>query len=371
MSCPSDRSSVGRLSVDLAAIRANYATIANHVAPAAAGAVVKADAYGLGAHPVAAALAHEGCRDFFVAHLSEARTLIGALPADARVFVLNGLAPGEEAACSALGAIPVLNALPQARAWATLAAVRGTALPAALQIDSGMARLGLSQTEVETVAGDAELLARLDLRLVMSHLASGDEPDDPLNAEQLARFLALASILPPAPRSLANSGGAFLGAEYGLDLVRPGVALHGAAPHVGGQALAPAVRLEARVIQLREVPPGAGVGYGHAYRSREDMRLATVGIGYADGWPRQLSGRDIAAWFEGLRLPMVGRVSMDSIVVDIGALADGALRPGDTVELIGPHQSLDTVAAQAGTVAHDILTGLGQRLDRIYLGEQP
>ncbi|MCE3289086.1 MAG: alr [Caulobacter sp.] len=365
MSCPSTRSSVGRLSIDLAAIRANYRSIAGRAAPAAVGAVVKADAYGLGARKVAPALAREGCRDFFVAHLREAEALVGALPADGRVFVLNGLAPGDEARCAALGAVPVLNALPQVRAWAALG------LPAALQIDSGMARMGLSGEDIETLAQDSDLLGRLDLRLVMSHLASGDEPDSPLNAEQLACFLALASRLPPAPRSLANSGGAFLGRDFSLDLVRPGVALYGAAPHAGGPGLAPAVRLGAGVIQIRDVPAQTGVGYGHAYRSAEAMRLATVGIGYADGWPRQLGGRDVAAWFEGVRLPMVGRVSMDSIVVDIGALPNGALEPGDEVELIGPHQSLDDVAAQAGTVAHDLLTGLGQRLDRFYLGDQP
>lgn len=371
MSCPDERSSVGRLTIDLAAVRANYRVIASRVAPSATGAVIKADAYGLGACIVAPELAREGCRDFFVAHLSEAHGLSDILPTDARIFVLNGLAPGEEACCAASGAIPVLNSLPQLRAWKALAAGGETALPAALQIDSGMSRLGLSEAEVETLINDPRLLAGLELRLVMSHLASGDEPGSPLNTDQLARFLALSSRLPPAPRSLANSGGAFLEPAYSLDLVRPGVALYGAAPHVGGQGLAAAVRLEARVIQLRETPAGAGVGYGHAYRSTQPMRLATVGIGYADGWPRQLSGRDIAAWFAGVRLPMLGRVSMDSIVVDIGALADGALKPGDPVELIGPHQSLDTVAAEAGTVAHDILTGLGRRLDRIYLGDQP
>lgn len=365
-----ERSSVGRLTVDLGAIRANYSVIARRVAPAVTSAVVKADAYGLGAERVSAALAREGCRDFFVAHLREAEPLVGALPSDARVFVLNGLAPGDEARCAALGAIPVLNSLQQARSWAALAVGQGAALPAVIQIDSGMARMGLSDADVETLARDAEVLARLDLRLVMSHLASGDEPDSPLNAEQLARFLALCSQLPPAPRSLANSGGAFLGPDFDLELVRPGVALYGASPHVGGQGLNAAVRLDARVVQVREIPAGTGVGYSHAYTSADAMRLATIGIGYADGWPRRLSGRDVAAWFDGVRLPMLGRVSMDSIIVDIGALPDGALRAGDEVELIGPHQSLDAVAAQADTVAHDILTGLGQRLDRIYLEDQ-
>lgn len=362
--------SVGRLGIDLAAIRANYRTIARQTAPATVSAVIKADAYGLGARRVAPALAREGCRHFFVAHLGEALSVIDVLPADTRLFVLNGLAPGSEAACAAAGVTPVLNSIDQLRRWTFVASERGVPLPAALQLDSGMARMGLSAADVETLAGDAGAFDVIDPRLVMSHLASGDDPTSPLNADQLGRFQTLASRLPPAPRSLANSGGSFLDPAFHMDLVRPGMALYGGRLHEDGPRLAPVVALDASVVQVRDVPTGTGVGYAHAYRSTAAMRLATVGIGYADGWPRQLGGRDVAAFFDGVRLPMLGRVSMDSIVVDIGALPPGALKAGDRVELIGRHQSLDAVAAQAGTVAHDVLAGLGQRLDRVYLGEQ-
>lgn len=368
MSSVGHSSSVGRLSIDLAAIRANYRAISDRVAPAVASAVVKADAYGLGARRVAAALALEGCGDFFVAHLEEAEALIDVVPAEARLYVLNGLAPGAEAACAALGVIPVLNSIEQVGAWASLATELRRPLPAVIQIDTGMARMGLSAADVEALAADAELLARLDLRLVMSHLASGDEPDSDINAEQLTLFLDLCTKLPPAPRSLANSGGAFLGSAFDLELVRPGVALYGGSPHIGGEGLSPVVRLEAAVVQIRHVPANTGIGYSHTYTSSRPMRLATIGIGYADGWPRELSGKG-AAWFEGVRLPMVGRVSMDSIIVDLAALPSGALQPGARVELIGSGQSLDEVATAAGTVAHAILTGLGQRLHRTYSGD--
>lgn len=360
--------STGRLTVDLDAIRANYRAIAARSAPAVTAAVVKADAYGLGATRVAPALAREGCRSFFVAHLVEARPLLAALPADAVIFILNGLAPGEEADAATLGVVPVLNGPEQVRAWADASRALGRRLPAALQIDSGMARLGLTPDEALALAEDAALLEAIDLRLVMTHLARGDEPDESLNDLQLSRFLALCERLPPAPRSIANSGGAFLAPGFRQDLVRPGVSLYGGAPHIGGAGLATVATLDAPVIQIREVPAGTGIGYGHLRTSAAPMRLATIGLGYADGWPRELTGRG-AAWFEGVLLPFVGRVSMDSIILDIGALPAGALKPGDRVEVLGPHRLLDTVAEEAGTISHEILARLGPRLRRVYVGE--
>ncbi len=362
--------STGRLTVDLGAIVANWRTIAARVAPATTGAVVKADAYGLGAARVAPALARAGCRDFFVAHLVEARALAGALPSDTRIFILNGLIPGEEAEAIALGVIPVLNAPEQVRAWAEAAGALGRRLPAALQVDSGMARLGLTADEAGVLADDAALLDRIDLKLVMSHLASADEPYDSLNDAQLARFLALCGRLPPAPRSLANSGGAFLDPGFALDLVRPGVSLYGGAAHAGGNGMATAVTLDAPVVQLRNVPSGTGIGYSHLLKSDAPMRLATVGLGYADGWPRELTGRG-SAWFGGVRLPFAGRVSMDSIILDIGALPVGALKVGDRVEFLGSNRPLDVVAEEARSISHEILARLGPRLTRVYIGDTP
>lgn len=368
MPCTDDRNSAGRLTVDLDALVRNYRAIAARVAPAQTAAVVKADAYGLGASRIAAALAHEGCRRFFVAHLFEAVRLKDRLPADADLLVLNGLTPGSEADAADRGIIPVLNTLSQVRAWAALAAERGHALPAAIQLDSGMSRLGLSPDEVDAVVAEPTLLASIDLRLLMSHLACGDAADGAASDAQLAAFFARADRLPPAPRSLSNSAGSFLDPRFHFDVVRPGLALYGAEPHeIPGLALEPVIGLSARVVQLREIPTGAKVGYGYSYEAAAPMRLATIGIGYADGWPRALSNRG-EAWLGDVRLPIVGRVSMDSTILDVSALPAGALAEGDEVELIGPHQSLDAVAMAADTITHDILTGLGPRLHRSYHG---
>lgn len=358
-----------RLTIDLAALRANYRLIAARAAPARAAAVVKADAYGLGAEQVVAALAAEGCRDFFVAHLAEALALKPSLPAEARVYVLNGLPPGAEALCAGAGVAPVLNSWEQAMAWRALAAARPGPSPAALQVDSGMSRLGLSPQDVARLAQDRAFFEQVEVTLLMSHLACADVPGAPANREQLARFEALAGLLPPIPRSLANSGGCFGAPALRGDVVRPGLALYGAAPIAGEpNPMSPVVRLDARVIQVRTIQPGTGVGYGLTFVAREPRRIATVSLGYADGWPRRLGGRG-AAFFDGVRLPIVGRVSMDSMGLDVTALPEGALAPGAFVELIGRHQSLDDVAADADTVAYEILTGLGRRYARAYVNQ--
>lgn len=358
-----------RLIVDLKALCANYRTIAAQVAPARAAAVVKANAYGLGADRVAPALAAIGCRDFFVAHLCEAVALRPRLPRDARLFILNGVYPGAEQACLEAGAIPVLNSPEQVRAWVALGKVLGRPLEAAVQVDSGMSRLGLSPADLDALLAEIDFAADLGLVLVMSHLACGDEPGSPANADQLARFTALADRLPPAPRSLANSGGCFLSPPaFRQDLVRPGVSLYGVAPHPGHPSpIRPVVRLDARVVQVRAIPAGQGVGYGLTYAPDQPARIATIGVGYADGWPRHLSNVG-AAYFKGVRLPIAGRVSMDSLCLDITALPEGALRAGDVVELIGPHQPLEAVAADAGTIPYEILTSLGHRYAREWIG---
>lgn len=208
----------------------------------------------------------------------------------------------------------------------------------------------------------------VEVVLVMSHLACGDTPGAAANQEQLARFEALADRIGPAlPRSLANSAGVFIAPEFRQDLVRPGLALYGAAPIDGAASpVRPVVRLEARVIQLRSIEAGAGVGYGLTYVAREPRRLASVSVGYADGWPRRLGGR-AAAYFGDVRLPIVGRVSMDSMTLDVSDLPAGALSEGDFVDLIGLNQTLEAVAAGAETIAYEILTGLGKRYSRTYL----
>lgn len=358
----------GVLTVDLDALVSNWRVLSRRVAPGACAAVVKADAYGLGAARVVPTLLRAGCREIFVAHLDEALALVPLMPAEARLFVLNGVTPGAEAEAAAAGVLPVLNSLPQVTAWSGLARRLGRALPAAIQVDSGMARLGLSPRETVALAATPAHLEGVAVAYVMSHLACADEPGHPANRAQLREFESMRRRLPVAPASLANSSGVFLGAAWHFDLARPGAALYGLNPQPGQpNPMAPVVRLAARVIETREVDAGEGVGYGHSWVAPEPMRLATLSIGYADGWLRSLSGR-LAAWTGDRRMPVVGRVSMDSLIVDARSVPESAVQPGALVDLIGRHQDVDAVADAAGTIGYEILTGLGPRLARRYTG---
>ncbi len=352
-----ERMAMTVLTIDLSAIVRNYQRIAALAPTGTVAAVVKADAYGLGAGPVTAALAAAGCAHFFVAHLSEVAAVRAAAPTGTPIYVLNGLVAGGEADCAALGAIPVINSLTQLAAW------RG---PGILQVDSGMQRLGLSPQEVERLVATPALLDGIDLRYVMSHLACADEPTSPANAMQRDRFAAICARLPLAPRSLANSGGAFLGPDYHGDLLRPGIALYGGDPQPG-VAMARVVTLMADIIQTRIVPAGAGIGYGLTAPADTDRVIATIGVGYADGWPRRLGGRG-SAFVDGLRVPIVGRVSMDSMLIDVTAVPERARRAGAPVELLGPNQTIDDVARDAETISYEILTQLGSRYARHYIG---
>ena len=366
---PFDASASAVLTIDLAALRSNYRLIRERVQPAKAAAVVKADGYGLGVIQVAGALLQEGCRDFFVAHLSEARDLRPHLPPATALYVLNGVMPGAEDEAVTLGVIPVLNSVAQADAWASAGTARERRLPAALQLDTGMSRLGLSAGDIERLLQNRKAIDAIDPILLMSHLACADEPDHPANADQLAVFRKFATLLPALRLSLANSGGAFLDAAFHGDMVRPGVALYGVNPAPDAtQRLRPVIRLDARVIQTREIAENIGVGYGLTFVARNRTRLATIGVGYADGWLRCL-GRRGAAYVGGVRVPIAGRVSMDSTILDISALPEDAVQTGDFVELVGPNQSLEDVARDADTIAYEILTSLGQRYARIYVDD--
>ncbi|QPC85927.1 alanine racemase [Mesorhizobium sp. NBSH29] len=355
------------LTIDLGAIRANYrqlARLAGGVQKCAG--VVKADAYGIGAEKVAPALSAEGCSTFFVAHISEGIALRGILGSSAHIYVLNGVPPGGEAEAIAHDLRPVINSLEQLAAWRQAALRVGNVCAAALQVDSGMARLGMAPKEVEHIAADHAALAGISITLIMSHLACADEPGHPANAQQRNNFDILRSKLPQTPISLANSAGIFLGKDYLYDLVRPGIALYGGNPVPGwANPMQPVVGLQARVIQTRPVAARDGIGYGHAFLAHEPLTTATISLGYADGWPRRVGG---SAFYHGTRLPFVGRVSMDSIILDISALPPETLHAGDLVDLIGVDQSVDEIASLAGTISYEILTGLGQRYHRRYLG---
>lgn len=354
------------LTIDTGAIRANYSILCARSAPAQCAAVVKADAYGLGAARIAPVLAAAGCRTFFVATVDEALALRQVLDDERTICVLSGITAGIEDLYLAHRLIPVLNALGDLDAWTAVARRTGAAVPVALHVDTGMSRLGLPEAELAALSDDPSRLDGLDVRLVMSHLACADEPDSPMNSAQLQAFRAARQRLPAAPASFANSAGVFLGRDYHMDLARPGIALYGGAPYPQNpNPMAQVVRLQAKILQVREIDRGRTVGYGATHRADRRERIATIAVGYADGYLRSLSGRGNGT-IDGIRVPLVGRVSMDLVTFDVSGVPEHAARPGATIDLIGPHNPIDVVAADAGTIAYEILTSLGARYHRVY-----
>ncbi|MGH7028857.1 MAG: alanine racemase, partial [Stellaceae bacterium] len=343
----------GVLEIDLAGIVANWRFLSRLVAPAGCAAVVKADAYGLGAAMVAPALAAAGCQRFFVATLDEAVALRVALPGSAEIAVFNGPLPGSAAEFAAQGLVPVLND-PGQIAECEQTAAQCVPLPAMLHVDTGMARLGLSPRELESIAENPPRPGAIRWRAVLSHLACADEPDHSLNQKQRARFVAARRQVDDMPASLAASSGVFLGREFHFDFVRPGAALYGVNPRPGGaNPMRQVVRLGARIVQIREVDAGQPVGYGAAHVMPGAGRLATVAVGYADGWLRSLSHRGSGriCW---VRVPLLGRVSMDLAVFDVSAADPRLAHPGALIELLGEEHGVDAAAADAGTIGYEI-----------------
>jgi len=356
------------LTIDLDAVRANYRRLRETAGQAACAAVMKADAYGLGMEMVAPALAREGCRVFFTAHLEEGIRLRRLLPADATIYVLHGLPPAGSlhTALEFLqhDLIPVLNDPAQVALWRRASRERSQRLPAALQFDTGMSRMGMAPPDVAALLADPAWKDEIDPVLLMSHLACADEPLHAMNDLQRERFATLRAHFPGVPGSLANSSGIFLGAGFHHDLVRPGAALYGINPQPGHpNPLRQAVSLRARIVQVRTVQAGDVVGYGARYVATGPRRIATIAIGYADGWLRSLSGRG-QAFVDGVAVPIAGTVSMDSITLDVSAIPEERVRPGREVELLGEHQTVDDVAREAGTIGYEVLTRLGSRIHR-------
>ncbi len=350
------------LTVSLPAVASNWRTLREAAPHAEVAAVVKADAYGIGLPPIAAKLKTLGCATFFVATLDEGRSLRSLVGAPPRIFVLNGLPPGAAGAFAAHALTPVLGCLAEIREWADAGR-----RPAAVHIDTGMSRAGLSPDELAALAGDTALLARLDIALILSHLACGDEAAHPANRTQLSRFKAALARLPAAPASLAASGGVFLGPEYHFDLVRPGIALYGGNPLTAApNPVRSTVMLTADVLGVRTIACGETAGYGGTFAATRETRLAVCNIGYADGIPRALSNRGVA-YIGETPCPYAGRVSMDLLTLDVTAVPSHAIGRGAQVEIIGPHMSLEDMAARAGTVNYEILTGLGNRFTRVAL----
>ncbi|MDM7956326.1 alanine racemase [Blastomonas sp.] len=339
-----------RLVLDGAALVANWRALDRLSGNASAGAAVKADGYGLGAADVVTRLSAAGCRDFFVAHWAEAKALAGLVD-PARIAVLHGIAPGEEALALAVGAVPVLNSADQIARWRSVGG--GTCH---VMIDSGMGRLGIDWRD--DVAG---LCAGLDIDLCMSHLASADE-DSAQNETQRQRFDQVRSGVNARRYSLANSAGIGLGRDYHLDCTRPGLALYGGVPCAAlADVIRPVMRIETRVLQVRQMQAGDSIGYGATFTAPAAMRTATLALGYADGFKRALSG--IGGFtHNGTRLPLLGRVSMDLTCIDISAAP--TLREGDW---IAAELDLRQVEAATGISQYEWLTQIGRRFDRVWV----
>ena len=357
-----------RLTIDTGAIAANWTRLAGLAAGAETGAVLKADAYGLGAEPVARALRRAGCQTYFVATVPEGVELRTVLP-EARIFVLSGVWTGWETALAAADLIPVLASGEQ---LATFRAM-GSAQPFALNFDTGMNRLGFDPTEAGALAASGEKPV-----LVLSHLVCSDERDHALNRKQRESFQHVRRAFAGVESSLASSGGIFLGADYHCELTRPGIALYGGAAISGEpNPMRPVVKAEARILQIRDAEAGEFVSYGASHRLTRDSRLAIVGAGYADGWHRALSGSGVPlrqarqpgghGIVGGYLVPVLGRITMDLATFDVTDVPAGAVREGDYVSLFGDGISLDEAAYSAGTISYELLTSLGRRYERRYV----
>jgi alanine racemase len=354
----------GCLSVRLNAVIENY-RICQRLSGATVAAVVKADGYGLGAIPIARVLHEAACDTFFVARLEEGITLRHAL-SGVRIFVLDGCPSESAPALIAHNLTPILNSLGQIDIWRGAARGQRARLDAAIHVDTGINRLGLPAEELAILSAEAnDRLKNINVVLVMSHLACSEDPSAKMNGEQLGRFRAALAMLPPAPASLSPSGGVCLGPEYAFDMVRPGIALYGGNPQPSRpNAFKPVVRLTGRVLQLRRVDKGEGVGYGATFHTQGPATLATVGLGYADGLMRAIGNRGAGA-INGVRAPVAGRVSMDLITLDVTGIPSVAV--GSEVEFVGDTILVDEIAAAAGTATYEIFTNLGKRLSRNYV----
>ncbi len=354
-----------RLTIDLDALAHNRAVLVAEAPGTEVAAVVKADGYGLGAGPLSRRLWAEGTRSFFVARLSEGEALRSALPdRPARIYVLDGLTSGCAKRLAAADLTPVVSTVPQAHAAMALAAAQG-GLDVAIQVDTGMNRQGLSLEDARALTSEPGGLRKLDISLLISHLGSATDPDEPRNAAQLANFRKACTLFPGSRTSLAASAGAFLGPDYRCDMVRGGISLLGGGPEERTDPRLRAVaHLTAPIIDIRHLGPGDRLGYGTTFTAPRSMRIAIVAAGYADGIIRAAMGRG-HAWAAGALHPLL-IVTMDLLALDIGQ-ADLAV--GDHVELLGQNAQLDDLAAAAGTVAHEVLVRLSMRAERIYLGE--
>ena len=363
----------GILTIDLDALVENYHILTNQLNGTKPSAVVKADGYGLGAVPIALSLINVGCSIFFVANLEEGINLRDGLNESKikeftaiEIHILSGLIPNTENIYDAKNLIPVLGSIEEIYNWKTYCQKLNKALPCDIHVDTGMCRLGLPPKELAIIEKEPSRIEDLNINLVISHLACADEPNHEKNKEQLIAFNQARKTLPKGRASLANSSGIFLGPEYHFDLTRPGAALYGIEP-IPGQTnpMKQVVRLQGRIAQIREVDTLQTVGYGGTYSVDRTAQIATVLVGYADGYFRYLSSKGIG-YIENFPVPVVGRVSMDLITIDISNVPKKLCPIGGLVDLIGPNNTVNKIAKDAGTIGYEILTNLGNRFHRYY-----
>jgi alanine racemase len=357
------------LSIDLSAVQKNWRYLNSHAGSAECGAAVKGNAYGLGIEPVGRALWEAGCRSFFVARPMEGEELRHVLP-EAVIYVLDGLFPGQAEFYAQNNLLPALISTDEAREWAAFGRVYGRKLPCAIHVDTGINRLGFPMAEYKSLLAETATIEGLNVSLLMSHLACAEEPRHPLTTKQRDAFAHVRSQLPGVPASLANSAGIFLGPDYAHDLVRPGIAIYGGNPT---SALANPMQavclLEGTVLQTRRVHVGETVGYSATWQAARETRIAVLGAGYKDGVPRALSSgtsnTPSQVFLDGKRCPIIGRVSMDMMAIDVTDLARDVKR-GDRAEILGANIPIDEAAGWAGTISYELLTRLGSRYARLY-----
>lgn len=360
------------LDINLDALKRNYRYLANRGKKADCAAVIKADAYGIGLEQAANALWQEGCRTFFVALPKEGARARKILP-QATIYILNGLMSQQACGFYQQHELrPVLGSLDEVDLWQSHCATTQTDLPCAIHFDTGMNRLGLSLKSAHLLADRIKANAlSFTPSLIMSHLACADTPLHPLNTQQLDKFRTIRALFPDIPASFANSAGIFLGPDYHFDLLRPGIALYGAQPvNDHPNPMNVVATLQARILSLRNVTKGDSISYGAAAVTNRDSRIATICVGYADGYIRaggstmQKDGAKV--WVAGREAPIIGRVTMDLIMIDVTDIPASDIAPGTLVEMFGPHIAIDDVAAAAGTIGYELLTSLGMRSERRY-----
>ena len=374
------------LYVDLDALVENYNFFDSKSGKAECGAVVKANAYGLGVIPVARKLFMAGCRKFFVANLDEAIELRDdALEkvdpeCHSEIYVFHGIRQWQESAFLKHKLTPVINDYYQLKIWNKAAYGKEDKFPAVLHFDTGMNRLGFSVDEAKKIAKDKSLISGLDIKFIISHLSCPSESKNPANKEQLAKFREVIKSFPKVPVSFVNSSGSFLGKSYFFDIARPGAGLYGVNStlrdkYESGEEISPednpiknVISLKSKILQIREIDEGETVGYGGFFKVGRKSKIATIPVGYADGYLRSLANKSFV-FIEGKKVPVVGLVSMDMITIDVTDVPDKNLREGAEVEIIGEHFNVDQLAIRAGTIGYEILTNLGERYRRVYIGE--